>query len=41
MGEQGNDVPVVSHDGKYFFLRHGAEFYWVDAAFIEKLRPSK
>ena len=40
-GEQGNDVPVVSHDGKYLFLRHGTEFYWVDASFIEKLRPSE
>jgi len=40
-GEKGNDVPVVSHDGKYLFLRHGSEFFWVDASFIEKLRPKE
>jgi hypothetical protein len=40
MGEKGNDVPVVSTDGRYLFLRHNInEFYWVDATIIEELKP--
>jgi hypothetical protein len=32
----------VTADGKYlFFLREGREIYWVDASFIEELRPKK
>lgn len=31
--------PFVSRDGKYFFFSRGGTEYWVDASFIEKLRP--
>jgi len=41
-GDTGNDVPAISSDGKYLFMRHGLnQFYWVETSLIEKLRPKE
>jgi hypothetical protein len=32
--------PAVTPDGKYMFFIGRGDIYWVDAAFIEKLRPN-
>jgi hypothetical protein len=46
INSEGNDVcPLVTDDGKYFFFcsnRTGRyEIYWVDAKFIEELKPDE
>jgi L-ascorbate metabolism protein UlaG (beta-lactamase superfamily) len=33
--------PAVTPDGKYMFFIGGGDIYWVDAGFIERLRPQK
>jgi hypothetical protein len=39
-GDKGNDVPSISSDGKYLFMRHGLnQFYWVETSLIEKFKP--
>jgi dipeptidyl aminopeptidase/acylaminoacyl peptidase len=41
-GDKGNDVPAISSDGKYLFMRHGLnQFYWVETSIVEKLRPKE
>jgi hypothetical protein len=41
-GDRGNDVPAISSNGKYLFMRHGLDqFYWVGTSLIEKLRPKE
>lgn len=32
--------PVVSPDGQYFFYSSGPDVYWMQAGFIERLRPN-
>jgi hypothetical protein len=36
---EGELCPVVSPDGRYLFFIRSGHVYWVDAAFIEDLRP--
>jgi len=31
--------PALSHDGKYLFFSLAGDVYWVDAGFLEELRP--
>ncbi|UCE08710.1 MAG: PD40 domain-containing protein, partial [bacterium] len=31
--------PFVTSDGKYFFFSKNNDLYWVDAKFIEALKP--
>ena len=31
--------PALSHDGKYLFFCLAGDMYWVDAGFLEELRP--
>jgi len=34
-------VPIVSGDGRFIFFETNGDIYWVDAKFLEKLRPKK
>jgi ankyrin repeat protein len=45
LGEKINSVeyalcPAVTPDGKYMFFIGGGDIYWVDAGFIEELKPA-
>ena len=35
------NIPHVSPDGKYFFFHRNNDIYWVDAKFIEELKPKE
>jgi len=46
LGEKINSIryalcPAITPDGKYMFFIGGGDIYWVDAGFIEDLRPKK
>jgi len=34
-------LPKITPDGKYFFFSRGGDIYWVDAGFIEDLKPKE
>jgi len=46
LGQKINSIqyalcPAVTPDGKYMFLIGGGDIYWVDAKFIEELKPDE
>ena len=36
-----SQMPFVTADGKYLFFVVGGRIHWVDAGFIEELRPKR